>query len=164
MNSRSCDYLWLSTFWSFLIWGFPIPETVTCSRWRRFLLTLLWPRHDYTNTETHTHTLRHTGKLQDSLFRRKETKEKNTSLQIPGPGSGFVLMSVCMWMGAVGAGGWGRSGVGVEGCGVSGSSLWQPSILHIETRWCHTLLLASRMTRSSFYLQWRSSPCCRWRI
>lgn len=46
----------------------------------------------------------------------------------------------------MGAGGWGRTGVSVEGCGVSGSSLWQPSVLYVQT----PPLLASQMMRSSF--------------
>lgn len=51
----------------------------------------------------------------------------------------------------MGVGGWGRARVSVEGCGVSRSSPWQPSILYIQTPWCHTPLLVSQMMRSSFF-------------
>lgn len=100
-----CEFqiLWLSPTLNLLeFFNLEIPATVDL----QFLKSLHVP---LSVTSLLTTSIRHTDThmLQDSLFRKKgklrEVRRGGYStLQIPGPGSGFVLMSVCMWTGGGG--------------------------------------------------------------
>lgn len=158
MNSRSCDYLWLSTFWSFLILGFL--RQFTCSRWRRFTLTFFWPPLHYFNT---AHTAHICKSYRIPCLREKKKKEvgkKSSTLQSPGPGSGFVLMSVAWGWGPVEVGCWAKNGVTMEECGVNRS----PHSAHTSLLMSHTATWKLDDETQLFCCHLHHFSYCWWRI
>lgn len=133
-----CEFqiLWLSLTLNLLeFFNLGIPETVPSQR-----LTSLLTRSPFSDPQLLTKRVLHTYSTRIPCLRGK-----NWYLTDPRAELRFRFNVSLLWERAAEG-----AGVGLQGCGVNGSSSWQPSILHIQTPWCHTPLLAIWMMRSSF--------------
>lgn len=133
-----CEFqiLWLSLTLNLLeFFNLGIPETVPSQRLTSFLTRSPFPDPPPSPDQPGVAHILH----QDSLF------GGGWYLTHPRAGVRFRFNVSLLWEEAAGG-----AGVSLQGCGVSWSSLWQPSIPHKQTPWCHTPLLAIWMMRSSF--------------
>lgn len=113
-----CEFqiLWLSLTLNLLeFFNLGIPETVPSQR-----LTSLLARSPFSDPPLRTNWVLRTSTSRNPCLGikargGKKKKKKISTLQIPGPGSGFVLMSVCCGRGRLEEMGLACKGVGLEG-------------------------------------------------